>query len=118
MELDRERVQKNAQLASTEYLLDRVTAYRPGMEPEALVVFEAELRRRGVGQLEIEEHAFQRSCEVITHPDGTAVRCSFCERPAVARRWGWHRLWGLVHLFPRRLAYCDQHQPTGSRKRK
>ena len=33
-------------------------------------------------------------------PDGTAVRCSFCHRPAVAEGWGWHRLWGVLPLFP------------------
>ena len=48
METNLDRVRANVQAASTEDLLDRATVYREGMEPEALDLIEAELRRRGV----------------------------------------------------------------------
>jgi hypothetical protein len=47
-------------------------------------------------------------------PDGTAVGCSFCHRPAVAEGWGWHRLWGLLPVFPRYYYYCSEHRPDVS----
>ncbi len=108
---DGQKVLHNARQATTEDLLDRVTAYPEGMEPEALEIVEAELRRRGVGPDQIEEHARRQAGRVLRGPDGMAVKCSFCRRPAVARRWGWDRLWGKVPVFPRRFQYCQEHQP-------
>src|SRR5438128_4151008 len=96
-----ERVWHNVRQSSTEDLLDRVTVYRPGLEPEAVEIVEAELRSRGIREKEIEEYALKRSRDVITLPDGTARECSFCRRPAVAEGWGWHLLWGGVPVFPR-----------------
>ncbi len=46
MDWDADRVRANARQASTEDLLERVTIYRSGMEPEAVEIIEAELRRR------------------------------------------------------------------------
>jgi hypothetical protein len=106
---DPQRVLVNVRKATTEDLLDRVTAYRAGMEPEAIDIIEAELRQRGVGTDEIEAHAERCRRETLQLPDGTAVKCTFCHRPAVARGWGWHRLWGLVPLFPRSFRYCPEH---------
>jgi hypothetical protein len=106
---DRERVVVNARQATTEDLLDRVTAYRAGMEPEALDIIETELRHRGISTEEIRTHEQRTRQEAIFLPDGTALSCSFCRRPAVHQAWGWHRLWRLVPLFPRRLRYCSQH---------
>lgn len=111
MLFDLERVKANVRQAATEDLLDRVTVYRAGMEEAALEVIEAELRRRNVRLDEIEAHAEQRSRETNLWPDGTAVCCSFCHRPAVAEGWGWHRWWGLVPLFPRFYYYCSEHRP-------
>jgi hypothetical protein len=37
------------------------------------------------------------------------MRCSFCNRPAVVQRRRWHRLFGLVPVFPKLFAYCDFH---------
>jgi hypothetical protein len=108
---DLERVRKNVQQASTEDLLDRATVYRAGMEPTALELIEEELKTRGIGSAEIEEHAEQRGLEVKFLPDGTAVRCSYCDRPAVGEGWDWHRLWGHFPLFPRFLHYCAEHLP-------
>jgi len=119
MEFDLERVRENVRKAPTEDLLDRITVYRAGMEPEALDLIANELEARGVDADAIEAHACQRSFESIPLPDGTAARCSFCHRPAVADGWAWHWLslmiWGrrrpLVPLFPRYFFYCATHQP-------
>jgi hypothetical protein len=114
-----ERVRTNAQQATTEDLLDRITVYRSGMEPEAVFIIEDELRRRGVDDDTIEAHAAERGFKAILHADGTALKCSFCHRPAVAQGWGWHWLslpiWGkrrpVVPVFPRYLRYCSEHEP-------
>jgi hypothetical protein len=111
MRFDRERVQKNVKKAATEDLLDRVTVYRAGMEPEAIDIIEGELRSRGVDPDQIENHGEQRQSQVGVGPDGVAARCSFCPNPAVTRGWGWHRLWGLLPVFPRFFAYCEKHRP-------
>ena len=80
--------------AETEDLLDRVTVYRAGMEPDALYVIEEELRQRGVTAADIDEHAQRREEGGIEEVGGLPAQCSFCARPAVVRRWGWHRLGG------------------------
>jgi hypothetical protein len=112
MRLDLERVKRNVREATTEDLLDRATAYRAGMEPEALPVIEAELEARGITAEEIAAHAEERRQESLLLPDGTAARCSFCYRPAVAEGWTWHRLWDLVPLFPCFYRYCAEHLPA------
>jgi hypothetical protein len=111
MMFDLERIRDNVRQATTEDLLDRVTAYRAGMEPEALRLMETELRDRDISPDEIEAHAEKRRRESKLHPDGTALRCTFCRRPAVAEGWGWHKLWGLVPLIPMFYRYCSQHLP-------
>src|SRR5947209_14646697 len=95
-----DRVKKNVREATTEDLLDRATVYRAGMEPAALDVIERELRERGVRREEIDDHERRRRQETRALPDGTVRRCSFCHQPAVAEAWGWHRMWGLIPLFP------------------
>src|SRR5262245_12701699 len=110
MEFDRERVHANVRQATTEDLLDRATVYRQGMEEEALGMIEAELWARGVPAVEIEAHAERRGREVLCLPDGTAARCSFCHRPAVDAGWGWHRLWGVLPIFPRYYFTCAEHR--------
>ncbi len=109
LDFDRNRFPKTAQDMTNEELMDRITVYRSGMEPEAIRMIEAELARRKVGQLEIAAHEARRRENGVFLADGTAVRCSFCDRPAVRQRWGWHRLWGKVPVFPRRFAYCEEH---------
>jgi hypothetical protein len=106
---DSQRVLQDVRQATTEDLLDRVTAYRTGMEAEALGIMEAELRRRGVGRKQIEDHA-QRP--VLADRAGVAVKCSYCSRPAIGRSWVWHRLWWCIPVFPRRFNYCPEHVPT------
>lgn len=109
MRWDLERVKENVRQAETEDLLDRATVYRAGMEPEALDVIERELWARGVCGEQIEVHALRRGRDVLRLPDGSAAVCSFCRRPAVREAWGWHRLWGLLPVFPRRLRQCREH---------
>lgn len=115
MQFDLERVRQNVRDADTEDLLDRLTVYRAGMEPEALDVIEQELRSRGVRGEQIEAHASRRERVMILLPDGTAARCSFCHRPAVEEGWGWHRLWGVLPVFPRVLRRCSDHGPKAHR---
>jgi hypothetical protein len=111
-ERDRERVERNVHDADTEDLLDRVTAYRRGMEPEAVMIIEDELSRRGYGRADIEDYEARACADVVRRPEGFAYRCSFCDRPAVLRRWGLHKLWGLLTVpFPRPYSYCRDHLP-------
>src|SRR5262249_48724445 len=110
LSLDLKKVAEFARGAETEDLLDRVTVFRDQMEPAALEVIEAELDRRGITPDGIDRHTVDREAAGIVTRDGTAMRCSFCDRPAVDHRWGWHRLWGLVPVFPRRIARCDVHR--------
>jgi hypothetical protein len=93
MEFDPQRVLVNVRKATTDDLLDRVTAYREEMEPEALAIIEDELRARGVGPEQIEAHRAQCARQAVFLPDGVAARCSFCHQPAVEQKWAWHRLW-------------------------
>jgi hypothetical protein len=113
MRLNLERVRANVRQAATEDLLDRATVYRDGMEPEALDLIDAELRQRGVRAAEVEAHGAARSRTALRGPGGLPVRCRKCYRPAVAEGREWTRLWGLVPLFPRRVAYCAGHRPAG-----
>jgi len=110
LELNRKRIEELAQHDTIELLMDRVTVYRAGMEPEAVDVFERELARRGVTQLQIDAHDATRRQSAIMLENGTARRCSFCERPAILERWGWYRCFRVIPVFPRRLALCDEHQ--------
>jgi hypothetical protein len=105
------RVAEFVRKADTEELLDRVTVYRAGMEPAALDLMEGELDRRGITREEIANHEEERLKTAILLSDGTALRCSFCSRPAALRAWGWHRLYGHWPIFPRIFAYCLDHSP-------
>ena len=106
---DDQKVLANIRQAETDDLLDRITAYRPGMEEAAIRMIEQELRSRGVTSEEIARHqdACERACLFL--PDGTAMTCSFCRKPAVVEGWGWHWLWQRLPLFPRRFRYCREH---------
>lgn len=136
MELDLRKVAAYVRRAETKELLDRVTVYRDGMEPAALDLMANELARRGLSPEEIDAHDRARRETALFHEDGTAVRCSYCERPAVARVHGWHRigdaghptvtdspianavlfvgrrLLGWLPLFPRTFYYCEEHRPA------
>jgi len=108
---DLRKVAEYIRRADSEELLDRVTVYREGMEPAALDLMEGELDRRGFTRADIADHGAARWESAIVMPDGTALRCSFCNRPAVVRARGWHRLFGRVPVFPRVFARCEIHKP-------
>lgn len=114
MEWNPEKVLANVAQADTDDLIDRVTAYRNGMEPEAIDMIEDELHRRGISNHVIEERRQAYFGECLLYPDGTAMMCSFCRKPAVARGWGWHKLLHTIPLFPRRFLYCKNHAPATS----
>lgn len=109
MQLDLRKVAEFIRGASTEELLDRVTVYREGMEPAALDLMEGELDRRGVTREYIADHDEERRATAIMLPDGTAVRCSFCFRPAIIQAKGWHKIFGRVPIFPRLYSRCAIH---------
>jgi hypothetical protein len=108
LDVDLERIRANVRAASTEDLLNRVTVYRDGMEPEAVQIIEAELRRRGVTAAQQLDHATGHLA-VLHARNGLALRCERCRRPAVWRGWGWHWLWGKIPVFPRRVRLCAVH---------
>lgn len=94
--------------------MDRMTVWRDQLEPAAVEIIAAELRQRGVGPEAIEAHRQQRAAAGIQGSDGIAWKCSFCGKPARGRRWGWHRLWGWLPVFPRKFACCADHDPPGN----
>jgi len=112
MQVDLERVRANIHKASTEDLLDRATVYRDGMEADALDLIERELRERGVSWDAIAEHEHKRRQETLFDADGVALKCHKCSRPAVGESWDFHRMWGLLPVFPRRFAWCAEHRPS------
>jgi hypothetical protein len=120
---DHQGVLANVRGAETEDLLNRVTAYRAGMEPEAIDIIERELHGRGVTAAQIAEHA-EKLGPALALRDGTqvpsslaavgnieAAKCSFCRAPAIAQGWGWHWLFNKVPVFPRYLYFCREHAP-------
>ncbi len=112
---DPQRVLVNVRESETQDLLNRVTVYRDGMEPEAIPIIEKELYDRGVTAAQIQEHRERLEKEIVVAADGLTARCSFCHAPAIAHAWSWHRLWGMIPLFPRHFYYCREHrQAVGS----
>jgi hypothetical protein len=109
MRLDLRLVAGYIRRATTEELLDRVTVYRTEMEPAAVDLIEGELARRGITPDQIDDHERERRDAAIFLTDGTAMRCSVCDRPAVSQGRGWVRIFGVIPVFPRVLPYCDVH---------
>ena len=97
--------------ATTDDLLDRVTAFRQGMEPNTVSLIEDELSQRGVTDPDIDAHAQRVQQEVIFLEDGVAAKCRYCQAPAVAQGWGWLRLFRKIPFWPRREFYCKEHLP-------
>jgi hypothetical protein len=102
------KLERNVQRATTEDLLDRLTAFRAGLDPRAIPVIEAELRNRGITAAMILEHG--RATPSLPDETGVPRYCQFCRRPASHRQWGWHWFFGVIPLFPRRCYRCEQHQ--------
>lgn len=114
MGVDLERVRENVRAASNEDLLDRVTAFRRGMEPEALRIIEKELQLRGVMPEDIARHGEAYRGRLLVDEHGLAVRCWQCQRPAVQRRVVWLRLFWLVPFFPVWRPVCAGHGGEGN----
>jgi hypothetical protein len=114
MRLNLRRVRENVQKATTEDLLDRATVYRDGMEPEALAIIDAELDERGVSAARRQAHETLRRERALPAADGLPRKCQRCPRPAVVSGWYWHRLWGVLPLFPERQAFCEEHAPSSN----
>jgi hypothetical protein len=110
MLFDLDKVAENARQATTADLLDRVTVYRGGMEPEAVAIFEEELRQRGVSAADVAAHRERHQGDHVTTLSGDVLSCSFCRKPAVAERWHWHKLWGVLPVLPRRVRLCEDHR--------
>lgn len=112
MRFDPERVKANVRRADTEDLLDRATVYRAGMEPEAVVIILAELRSRGVSLDDVAAHDEKQRGRLLFREDGMPEKCWRCHRPAIDGATDWFRLLGFLPLFPRRVTWCAEHQPT------
>jgi hypothetical protein len=111
MQINQERIRANIQEAATEDLLDRATVFREGIEAPALELIEEELRHRGIDRDAVAEHERRRRETTLFDVQGIALKCHRCRRPAVIQTRGWHRWWGLLPLFPRRFAWCEEHRP-------
>jgi hypothetical protein len=56
IELNLDRIRRNVQKATTEDLLDRATVFRKEMEPDGLMLIDAELINRGVTVEQLQAH--------------------------------------------------------------
>lgn len=111
MDWNIDRVRENVRQSETEDLLDRITLFRSEMEPAAIALIETELDQRGIRLGDIQaHHDARREAGVIERTDGTARRCHFCFRASIACGWGWHKLGGLIPLFPRFFYCCENHR--------
>jgi hypothetical protein len=110
MDAEFHKVLLNIRSAATDDLLNRVTVERAGMQPDAIVWMEEELRSRGITPAQVFEYERQfEGC--LRNEDGSWVICDFCRRPAALRCWGWYRLWRRLPIFPRVVCYCREHAP-------
>ena len=117
-EAELEQVRDNARAATTEDLLDRVTAYRGGMEPQALRVIEEELATRGIDTAAILQHE-GKVAAVLRDVNGVALTCSYCRRPAVGEEEAdsiglWAGLLTDLPLDHGPRRYCEEHRPRRS----
>ena len=112
------KVRENARQATTEDLLDRVTVYRGGMEPDAIEVIEADLNGRGVCPGQILAHS-ESNENVLLDENGVALMCSICEQPAIAFEKQFfqpvadfvHGLMGGPFFGTRPRTFCKDHLP-------
>ena len=112
LEFDVSRCIANVRQATAEDLLDRVTAFRRDLEPEAIPIIERELRNRGIDGSAICEYATRQ--QNLVSETGYTYKCILCHRPAVAEGRGWHRIWGVVPFFPRMMRWCEGHRSRSS----
>jgi ATP-dependent helicase YprA (DUF1998 family) len=109
LQFDTQKCLVELRQADTADLLDRVTAYRQGMEPEAIELIEQELQQRGIDQAAMNAHAERCVGECLFDANGTAQSCSRCRRPAVAVVRRWQRLWRVLPIYSRSVRLCKEH---------
>jgi hypothetical protein len=88
--------------------MDRATIYRDGMEPEALVIIEEELARRGITGKALAEYNLTMEKDCLRSQEGFVVQCCLCRKPAMAEGWGWYRIF-WIPIIPRRMKLCAEH---------
>jgi hypothetical protein len=106
---DEQKVLLNIRQADDDDLLDRITAFRSGMEPDAIAMVEQELHRRGVSAAQIVAHEEACRRECVFEASGVARSCSLCRKPAVCDVQSWYKLFWLIPLIPRTLWLCKDH---------
>jgi hypothetical protein len=95
-------------------LLDNWALRSEELEAETLAVFEAELKRRGIG-VTAEDRALwraRRRQQVLTTGSGRMARCRSCDR--LAGR-GFVLAFDLLLIRPlgsMTIYHCDEHEPT------
>ena len=109
MEWNAQKLLVNIGKVGTEDLLDRITAYGAGMEPDAIDMIEQELHRRGITAAEIQERQVTCQRECVFDEYGVAKMCSHCRKPAVGEGWRWHMILGRLPVFPRWMCFCKDH---------
>jgi len=111
-----DKIRDNIKNADDDDLLDRITFYRAGLEPEAQLMIEVELTKRGFKDEDIEAWAPKPEDPYVWLPDGSVAPCSFCRRPALRDAWAWYRLLGKIPIFPKLYRYCGDHggEPAGA----
>lgn len=109
MDVPLKAIAESIRRAETEDLLDRVTVFRGLTEPAAVDLMEGELARRGETPERVAAHGRRRRETALVGPDGLPLRCWRCSRPAVVWQWRWHRVFGRLPLFPRRVRECADH---------
>lgn len=112
MRLDLEKVRIYAKKADNKALIDRVTLFQSGMEPEALEIIILELTSRGISALEITEHEEKYKEKVIRGPEGMPRLCNNCPSPATAQEWGWLKVFGFVPIIPWKYLFCEDHKTS------
>ncbi len=110
MTLNLEKVRVYATNASNRELLDRVTVFKSGMEPNALTIIHQELRHRGVTQTQIQDHETLLEPLVIRGPEGMPRICKKCSLPAISCEWGWLKVFGFIPILPWKNLFCEDHK--------
>lgn len=108
MEFDPDRVRKNASLAETADLLERVTIQRDELEPEALAIIMQELLSRNIRPEAVVNFECLRS-QAIYDSNGNPRLCRYCRRPAIFTQKGWFKLFRFVPIFPITEYCCAAH---------
>ena len=114
MDWNEQLLLENIHQSHTEDLLERVTAFRAGMEPTAIKMIERELQWRGVTAVQIHDYAEACRRECVFDENGIAKMCSSCRRPAVRGKSGAGICCSVYCRFSRAGRYCKKHDRAGT----